>query len=347
MNKFKSVQHVPDPSNDELKAHHCLENVDCVPRDPETTRFKRLARLHQSIWRETRGFPAGRQPMRPKRNKPWRKIGSRIEIDYPHKEGAKYLTTAASKRNFLTTAAWKSAGKRVANPEPRQMLDEDRLICDLLSSMPMCFNLFGELACDLELADRAVHKWWPDVPGRVRAVRFEWSPGRGLTGEYLENRSAFDVVFELDLGGEKRGVLGVETKYHEHCKKPSTKELPKPDRRRRYEHIAVSAGVFNKESMQIILESETELLQICLDHLLAASMPLHDSGKWSWASFALVHPAGNPSFARATDRYQELLEPGAAIRVSTIESLLEADVWSTSSVDAFVERYLPNSCTPI
>ena len=99
--------------------------------------------------------------------------------------------------------------------------DEDRLICDLLSSMPMCFNLFGELACDLELADRAVHKWWPDVPGRVRDVRFEWSPGRGLPGEYLENRSAFDVVFELDLGGEKCGVLGVETKYHEHCKKPA------------------------------------------------------------------------------------------------------------------------------
>ena len=131
----------------------------------------------------------------------------------------------------------------------------------------------------------------------MRAVRFEWSPGRGLTGEYLENRSAFDVVFELDLGGEKRGVLGVETKYHEHCKKPSTKELPKPDRRRRYEYIAVSAGVFNKESMQIILESERSFCKsvwiIYLPHRCHSMIPESGHGRASPWCIPLEIPASH------------------------------------------------------
>ena len=313
-------------TDDELKSHHCLEKTDRVPGDPETTDFRRWARLHQSIWREARDFPIGSQPMRPKPDNSSRKLGSRVVVDYAPDPRA----------NFLTNAAFESAQSRVRDPEPLQMLDEDRLFYDLLSSMPMCFNLFGELAVDLALADRAVHKWWPDVPGRVVAVRFEWSPGRGQRGRYLENRSAFDVAFELDLGGGRRGVLGIETKYHENCKKEAQ---PSDDRRERYVKIATDSGVLSEESMEKILG--TDLQQICLDHLLAESMPLDPSGEWSWAGFALVHPAGNPSFARATKRYADLLEPGAAIRVNTIESLLEADVLPANVADAFKERYLP------
>ena len=282
--------------------------------------------------------------MRPKPDGSSRPLGSRIDVDYA------WETAERGKgANFLTEAASKNAKWRVENPEPHQTLIKDRLFCDLLSSMPMCFNLFSELKADLELADRAVHAWWPDVPGRVSAVRFEWSPGRLIAGRYLENKSAFDVAFELDLGDGKRGVLGVETKYHEACRK---EDLPSDDRRRRYQHVAVSAGVLGKESLEKILG--TDLQQICLDHLLAESMlldesvlPDHPSGKWSWAGFALVHPAGNPSYARATERYLKLLEPGATIRVNTIESLLDAGVLPADVADAFRERYLPPALVPM
>ena len=344
MSEPKNVPSVQDASDDELRAHHCLEKVDRVSGDPEATSFRRRARLHQSIWREHRGFPIGSEPMRPKPDGSSRLLGSRIDVDYA------WETAERGKgANFLTEVASKNAKWRVENPEPHQTLIKDRLFCDLLSSMPMCFNLFGELEADLELADRAVHAWWPDVPGRVSAVRFEWSPGRLITGRYLENKSAFDVAFELDLGDGKRGVLGVETKYHETCKK---EDLPSDDRRRRYQHVAVSAGVLGKESLEKILG--TDLQQICLDHLLAESMlldesvlPDHPSGKWSWTGFALVHPAGNPSYARATERYLKLLEPGATIRVNTIESLLDAGVLPADVADAFRERYLPPALVPM
>jgi hypothetical protein len=55
----------------------------------------------------------------------------------------------------------------LAEPQAYQLIQEERLWGDLLSSQPMCFNLFGELAADLELATRAAQVWWP---GRVRQV---------------------------------------------------------------------------------------------------------------------------------------------------------------------------------
>ena len=174
-------------SDDVLSAHYCLEAVDRVSGDPDTTPFKRRARLHQALWREARGLKIGTQPMRPNPDRPSHPLGSRIALDVAKQTEA----------NFLSDGARRAVADRLANPQPQQMLDEDRLFCDLLSSMPMCFNLLAELQADIDLAKRAVRAWWPDVPGTVSAVLFEWSPGRRLKGEYLENRSAFDAVFML------------------------------------------------------------------------------------------------------------------------------------------------------
>jgi len=184
-------------SDEELAAHHCLELSDRVPGDPETTAFKRRARLQQALWRESKGLAIGTQPMRPKAGQSSRCLGSRIALDPARESGA----------NFLHDGARSAVRHRITNPEPYQTIGEDRLFCDLLSSMPMCFNLFGSLHDDLEAADHAVHRWWQDAPGKVSAVRFEWSPGRRLPGEHLENRSAFDVAFELALADGRLGQV--------------------------------------------------------------------------------------------------------------------------------------------
>jgi hypothetical protein len=264
------------PSVETLKEHHAYENVDRVSNDPETTDFKRTARLLQSLWREKHGFPIGTQPMQSRDGKPTRPLGSRIDLVTARETGA----------NFLTDRVRGAVKERLANPQPHQMLDEDRLYCDLLSSMPLCFNLFGELAADLALADKAVHTWWPDTPGTVTAVGFEWSPGRSLKGEYLENRSAFDVAFILDLGNGTKGVIGVETKYHEHA----VAMAPTTDAKMEwYRAVADASCVFEGGAQEAIIG--TELQQIWLDHLLALSMLQHGSGEWGWAKFVVVYPS--------------------------------------------------------
>ena len=316
---------VEQVSDDVLRAHHCLKTVDRVSNDPETTAFKRRARMHQALWREERGLEIGTHPMRPDPDDEPSLLGSRIDL---------YIARQ-TKANFLSDVARRAVSDRLARPQPDQTINKQRLYCDLLSSMPMCFNLFADLWADLELANRALHAWWPDVPGTVSEVRFEWSPGRRLKGEYLENRSAFDVAFMLDLGNGKRGVLGVETKYHEDCKK---EKRPSDERLRRYAKITAASKIMTPEAMYSIIGKE--LQQIWLDHLLAVSMPLHESGQWAWAGFALVHPARNPSYAQAPMKYRALLTDPKSLRVSTIESLLEANVLPASTASAFKARYL-------
>jgi hypothetical protein len=69
--------------------------------------------------------------------------------------------------NFVTPAALAAARRRVASPEPHEMLAVDRLWADLLSSMPLCFNLFGDLDGDRPGAASAVRAWWPAAPAGV------------------------------------------------------------------------------------------------------------------------------------------------------------------------------------
>jgi hypothetical protein len=313
-------------SIDELQANHCLENVDRVANDPQTTEFKRRARLHQARWRQVQDFPIGSHPMRAKPERARRPLGSRVDVEFAY----------TSNCNFLDPAVTRSVEHRLSNGQEHQTLNADRLYCDLLSSMPMCFNLFGMLRENIELADRALHAWFPDVPGKVSAVLFEWSPQRRVPGRFLENASAFDVAFELDLGGGKKGIFGIETKYHEDCRRES--KPPSDQRIERYKYVTEASQAFVDNAANDILG--TDLQQIWLDHLLALSIPLDAEREWGWAGFALVHPRLNPSYARATERYRTLLRDPASLRVATIEAMLDAQVLPRGLSDLFRERYL-------
>lgn len=62
---------------------HCWFNVDRVSNDPETTAWKRTARLRQARWREARGFPIGAEPYAGgDGSKP---VGSRLALDFAKK----------------------------------------------------------------------------------------------------------------------------------------------------------------------------------------------------------------------------------------------------------------------
>ncbi len=288
-----------------LRAEHCWFAVDRVPGDPAATAWKRTARLRQARWRVAQGHPIGSEPYAGGERAP--PVGSRIPLEYAQATGA----------NFLTPAALAAARARLAQPEQYQTLRTDRLWADLLSSMPLCFNLFGELAADGERAARAVRAWWPDAPAGSVRVRFEHSPGR-RDPAFLGNQSAFDVAFEIESGpGGHLGIVGGETKYHEHAR-PETP--PKPAALARYAEVTERSGVFAEGWRQAILG--TDLQQLWLDHLLVLSMLQHPSRRWTWGRFVLVAPAENPSFARAASRYAALLSSAETFEVRTIEALL-------------------------
>jgi PD-(D/E)XK nuclease superfamily len=305
------------PTREELESAFCWERDDEVPRRPEMTEFRRRLRLHQARWRERHRHPVGSQPIAPK-GKPSRPVGSRLPLEYAHETGA----------NFLTSGALEAVQRRTPVIEPNQSLDHQRIWADLLWSPTVAFNLFGELAADLELANRAVRTWCPDAPGRVVDVRFAHSPG-WLDPAYLNSLRAFDAAFILE-----GGIVAVDVKYHERAKA----EIPRPENRRRYNEVARRSGAFADGAIEKV-RGKSDLATMWLEHLLLHSMLQHASGTWSWGRYVVVHPAGNSDVADMIARYRNLLADDSTFATLTLEELLDSDVLPAS--DALRERYVP------
>ena len=310
-------------TNDELKAANCWFGADRVPGEPEVTEFKRRARWHQCHWRIAHELPIGSH----RRGGSTWPNGSKIPYDPAH----------PLKDNFLSGDIVAMVEHRIENPQRHQTFDRQRLWSDLLSSMPMCFNLFGEAAADPERLQSAVAALWPALPGPAVGLTFEWSPGRRRPREFLNNATAFDAAIHLDLGDGTEGVIGIETKYHEHIQ---AEETPNGKTRMpRYRDVTEASGVFKPGWEQAIVG--TALQQIWLDHLLVLSMPQHRSERWSWGRFVLVYPAANPSVRAAAERYREVLADDATFEVRTIQELLEPGVLHTpETATKFRDRYL-------
>jgi hypothetical protein len=311
-------------TKEELEALHCWEAYDRVPRRPELTEFRRRVRYHQAQWRAANGHPIGTQPMAPRPTGPTRPVGSRLPLAYAKETGA----------NLLTANALDAARVRTSITEPHQSFDHQRLWADLLSSEALAFNLFGDLAADVALADRAVHTWWPDAPGTVGDVRFAHSPGR-LDPAWLGNLVDWDVAFVLDLGEGKQGIVGVVTAYHEVNKR----QPPKPNRLPRYREITDRSGFFGPAAIDAV--NGSELIHIWLDHLLVLSMLQHPSRAWRWGRLVVVHPAGNTDFADACSRYRALLVDQSTFASITVEELLDTNVLPAQTTTALCDRYLP------
>jgi hypothetical protein len=280
------------------------------------TAFRHALRLHQSRWREANGHPAGTQPIAPRPGAPARPVGSRMPLEYARETGA----------NFVTPGALAAARARTSAVEPNQTLDHQRIWADLLWSPALAFNLFGDLAGDLEAADRFVHGWWPDAPGAVSEVRFAHSPGR-LDPRYLNSLRAFDAAFVLE-----RGLVAVDVEYHEWAKP----ETPRPDNLERYLEVAARSRAFRPGAVDSV-KGRSALAVMWLEHLLLLSMLQHPSGAWKWGRYVVVHPSGNTDMAEACARYRTLLADESTFASITLEDVVDA----LPSRKTLRDRYIP------
>jgi hypothetical protein len=275
---------------DLLEKYHALElNTDKFD-------FQWRARLLQSVWREEQGLSAG---------------------EYRGKlRGARLVMPQAQNTlaNYLTPTIRDVVRKEVEDPiqAKGKLYGRPRIYNNLLSSQPLCFNLFGELSLDLDLATSVLSDITDGRILRVTAIEFEYSPGRG-DDRYTGDRSAFDVYVRYTTPAEGRGFVGIEVKYHEGLADPVA------DHRLRYDEVASMMDCFVPEFLPKL--RKRPLQQVWRDHLLAGAHKQVDCFEDGF--FAFLYPAGNTACSDAVDQYKKCLSSSESFQEWTLESLVD------------------------
>ncbi len=206
-----------------------------------------------------------------------------------------------------------------------------RIYNDLLSSQPLCFNLFGELQQDLPLATRVYNELIPNGLQEVTAIEFEHSPGRG-DEQYTGDRSAFDVYVTYRTSSDGKGFLGIEVKYHENL------EGKAAEHRSRYDEIAEMMGCFDTDKYDDL--KKQPLQQIWRDHLLAGIHMEVDGFEEGY--FVFLYPRDNLACSWNIQLYEDLLSNEDSFIQWTVEDVLESIKQHSDKEwpDLVADRYL-------
>ncbi|MEP7055785.1 MAG: hypothetical protein ABI912_11105 [Actinomycetota bacterium] len=260
--------------------------------------WQRHARRLQSDWRELQGLAPGLHL--------GQSLASRLELEDGRPPALRNYMTEAAKSQVLAAVA--------AAPASGALLSRPRLWVDLLSSQPLCFNAFGDLAVDLALATRVLRRVLPDDVETVEQVAFEYSPGRSDYARYTGSRSAFDI-FVVATGRRGRGFLGIEVKYAENMSVSRAED-------RGHRLLAEATDVFRLERLDEL--ERPPLQQLWLDHLLALRMVQVDPDQWRWGKFITLYPTGNIRCDRIVTRYRECIRDESTFSIVTLEHFTEA-----------------------
>jgi hypothetical protein len=169
--------------------------------------FTAKARLLQSLWRVENGLQIGIGP-----NK-----GSVVKnTEIPTYYGNMIKDGESTGRNFFYSQTFEYARRRVKEKKKDETIDEYRLFNNLMSSMPMAFNLFHPLMMLHTQYPAAVDKMiqyaFPDLPiCKIKEIGLEFIPTP--IEHYTNDKSAMDafITFFDKEGGEH--IIAIETKY--------------------------------------------------------------------------------------------------------------------------------------
>jgi hypothetical protein len=270
---------LPSPETDEAEAP--TKSIDLGPQYSKDNDFTARMRRHQSWYRATLlRVPCGTGPKVHNKNF----FGNMLRPEH----GEQGL-------NFLTPAIHAVAVERLR--QNKGAVEPYRLLNNMLSSQPMCFNLFGPMVRDPELATRL---WQQVLPGRVAEVTqvcIEYAPTPAE--EYLHDRTAFDAFVEYRRPDGKLSFVGVETKLTEPF---SEKHYDREEYRR---WMRKPGSPWRREAANRV--DEVQHNQLWRDHLLSVAMNNHPGERYVDGQFMLVRHPGDAECKAVVRGYQALL----------------------------------------
>ncbi len=296
-----------------LRRYLCAEQTD--------TRFRAVARLRQSLWREAQGYPCGRYVDAHGRT---RRLGSRL-TNRIGRTGA----------NLVDPALVPLVRHAVAYREVGAVIDVARLWTNLLTSQALAFSLFGPFLQRPALATAVMRRLLPDLVGEVTDVRFEHSPARGHPG-FTADHTAFDVLIRCTTPQGQSAFVAIELKYSE---APGGIALPV---RPRYDALSRAAGCFRDPDAPALRYAPIE--QFWREQLLVTAMlanSLYENGR-----LLVIAPALNAECQAAIARYRaELISADPAkthFQAITLEEFTTAlgSAGADTIADRVTDRYL-------
>ncbi len=204
------------------------------------------------------------------------------------------------------------------------LIQEERLRRNLLSSQPMCFNLFGYLGAHRHSLLPWARTIQPEAAS-IEDVRLEWAPATGTLGG-----SAFDAFVAYRTVGGDHGFIGVEVKYAEDLaaaqRKPASDKYKSP----------TLTGLWKTGAVERL--DKPKLRQFWYNQLL--TQVVLSSGDYDEGFSAVVACAADHSAREVTATVAaELAEP-AGLRFCSIEDVVASvqghDDWQAR----FTDRYL-------
>ena len=282
--------------------------------------FTARMRWHQSWYRaQVLGVECG---VGPRRGSPGR-YGNMLRAE----DGARGL-------NFLTPAIHRLAEARLALG--KGLVEPFRLRCNLLSSQPMCFNLFGHLALNLDLATRTLAALEPEV-ARVEGIWLEWAPQDALN--HLGDRTAFDAFVVYRTRAGQAAFFGVETKLTEPFSQSEAFDGP---RYRRW--VQHPAAPWRPEAAGQLADLRHN--QLWRNHLLAFAMLQQPEPQFAVGAPVVVGHPKDPGLPKTLEGYRALLRDPASLRDWPLDRLLEAATKAAQTkedrawAEGFKDRYL-------
>lgn len=178
--------------------------MDLGPKSKSDNKFTQKCRLLQSKYRtNVLNEPYGFGPSRNSK----KKYGNML-VD-GEKTGL----------NFISETAFEFAKQKSIDKQINKFLtiDEYRLFNNMLSSMPMCFNLFSDLRKLLlknqKEISRIIRLLFKEINWieKVTFIDVEFIP-IPIT-DYTNDRSAFDAMILVESSKGNKGLISIETKY--------------------------------------------------------------------------------------------------------------------------------------
>ena len=250
------------------------------------TAFAAHARLLQSKWRKKKGYGIGKSVR-------GTVLGNYIDYNQAKREKVNFLT-----ENIRTLVDRELEEAKESNA----LISPRRLLTNMLSSQPLCFNLFGEMSYNKELATVVFQHLFPNRLDKVEEVKFEYHPDRKNLEKYTGDRSAFDVFVEYSKGN-KKGFIGIEVKYAESLREEAkSKAFETFERHKeRYTHWSKQGHFKSGESIDVL--KCPPLSQIWRDHLLCIAT----KQDYNEGIFVFLFPKENKECQNGVDEYKKQL----------------------------------------